>query len=405
VIATPEGQGVVVTGLGLVLPPGAGLAAADDIFKGRSAVSLLPAIEEIPNATGAAVRNFKPTAGTETADRALQFAVSAADEALAGAGMDRSSPSPQRIATVVSLSKGPLQALARWAGQPRDATRFRSGVSPDAAASAIAFRRGLAGPVLAPVTACVSGGHALIWGASLIARGRVDAAVVGAAEASLHPLVIGSYLRMGLLADAGGDATRSVRPFSATRRGFAIGEGAGILVLESQASAARRGVAPLARISGWATGSQACRLAAMEPTGEALARVMSCALARAGLAAEAVDYIHAHGTATLDNDVAEARAIRRALGSAARRVSVSSTKGAHGHLLGAATAVELVLTVLAMQRGEVPPTVNLTDPDPAIGLDCTPLVARRRPIRCALKIASGFGGHVAAIVLTAPASV
>ena len=455
----PEGQGVVITGLGLVLPSGAGLAAADAVFEGRSAVSLLPAIEGLPNATGAALRSFRPPAGTESADRSLQFAVSAAEEAWAAARMEGSSPSPDRIATVVSLSKGPLPycvsygdasqagwhghaplrdqvaatgqtpfqahghatardhatpqrltpypllALADLARQPGPQGRDWTQTWPSAAASAIAARLGAAGPVLTPVTACASGGHALIWGASLIARGCADAAVVGAAEASLHPLIIGSYRRMGVLAEAGDDPATSVRPFSATRRGFAIGEGAGILVLESEASARHRGAAALARVTGWATGAQACHLAAMEPTGEALSRIMSDALLRAGVAPEAVDYIHAHGTATHDNDLAEARAIRRTLGAAAARVSVSSTKGSHGHLLGAATAVELVLTVLAIRRGEAPPTANLTDPDPEIGLDCTPLAARRRPIRCALKLASGFGGHVAAIVLTSPGGV
>jgi 3-oxoacyl-[acyl-carrier-protein] synthase II len=398
----PEGQGVVITAVGLVLPPGAGLATADFVFQGRCAVALLPDIEGIPDATGAAVRSFRPPAGTDAADRSLQFAVSAAEEAWAGASTGGSLPPPERIATVVSLSKGPLLALADMAGRSTRSARDWTQVGPDAAASAIAVRLGAAGPVLAPVTACSSGGHALIWGASLISRGCVDAAVVGAAEASLHPLIIGSYRRMGVLADGGADPARSVRPFSATRRGFAIGEGAGILVLESEASASRRGAAVLARVKGWATGSQAYRLAAMEPTGEALSRIIADALARSGVAAEAVDYVHAHGTATPDNDAAEARAIRRALGPAAGRVSVSSTKGSHGHLLGAATAVELVLTVLAIRRGEAPPTANLEDPDPAIGLDCTPLVARRRPIRCALKIASGFGGHLAAIVLTSP---
>jgi 3-oxoacyl-(acyl-carrier-protein) synthase len=398
----PEGQGVVITGLGLVLPPRAGLAAAEAVFQGRSAVSLLPAIKGIPGATGAAVREFQPPKGTESADRAVQFAIAAAEEAWAGAGSGRFALSPERVATVVSLSKGPLLALAGSAERQCCGMPDWTQAGADAAASAIAARLGLAGPVLAPVTACASGGHALIWGASLVSRGRVDAAIVGAAEASLHPLILGSYRRMGVLADAGDDAARSVRPFSATRRGFALGEGAGILILESEASAARRGAAPLARIKGWATGAQACGIAAMEPTGEALSRIITAALARAGLAAKAVDYIHAHGTATPDNDAAEARAICRALGPAAERVSVSSTKGAHGHLLGAATAVELVLTVLAMGRGEAPPTANLTDPDPAIGLDCTPLVARRRPMRCVLKIASGFGGQMAAIVLTAP---
>jgi 3-oxoacyl-(acyl-carrier-protein) synthase len=398
----PEGQGVVITGLGLVLPSGTGLAGAEAVFGGRSSVSFLPPIAGIPGATGAAVRDFRPPPGTESADRAVQFAVSAAEEAWAGAGLGRASPPRERIATVVSLSKGPLPALAEWAQQAGRSARDWTQITPSAAASAIASRLGAAGPVLVPVTACASGGHALIWGASLISRGCGDVAVVGAAEASLHPLVIGSYRRMGVLADAGDDPATSVRPFSATRRGFAIGEGAGILVLESEASAARRGAVVLARVEGWATGAQACGLAAMEPTGEALSHVISDALKCAGLAPEAVDYIHVHGSATVDNDVVEARAICRAFGAAAGRVSVSSTKGSHGHLLGAATAVELVITVLAMRRGEAPPTANLTDPDPAIGLDCTPLVARRRPIRCALKVASGFGGQVAAIVLSSP---
>ncbi|MCX5684452.1 MAG: beta-ketoacyl-[acyl-carrier-protein] synthase family protein [Planctomycetota bacterium] len=398
----PEGQGVVITGLGLVLPSGTGLAGAEAVFGGHTSVSFLPLIAGIPGATGAAVRNFQPPSGTESADRAVQFAVSAAEEAWAGADLGRNAPPPEHIATVVSLSKGPLPALAEWAQQAGRSGRDWTSFAPSAAASAIASRLGAAGPVLTPVTACASGGHALIWGASLILRGCADVAVVGAAEASLHPLVIGSYRRMGVLADAAGDPATSVRPFSATRRGFAIGEGAGVLVLESEASAARRGAVALARVEGWATGALACGLAAMEPTGEVLSRIISDALKCAGLAPEAVDYVHAHGTATVDNDVAEARAIRRAFGAAAGRVSVSSTKGSHGHLLGAATAVELVLTVLAMRRGEAPPTVNLTDPDPAIGLDCTPLVARRRPIRCTLKVASGFGGQVAAIVLALP---
>jgi len=435
-----EEQGVAITGLGLVLPQGVGLAAADDVFAGRSAVRYLPDMADLPEATGAACLGFTPLPETEHLDRAVQLAIAAADEAWDHAGLagprdarpcasrggspdpprtaaserglaarwvgrptarDRV-PAPDRVATILSLSKGAVFALVQQAadggadcGEPLD-------VTPDAAARTVAARLGLAGPIGAPVTACASGGHALVVGAGLIRRGVVDAALVGAAEASLHPLIIGSYRRMGVLADARGDPATSVRPFSASRRGFAIGEGAGVLVLESLASAARRGARPIAVVQGWAGGCQTAGLTDMEPDGKTLAHLLRLALERAAVPPEDVDYVNAHGTATVSNDAAEARAIRIALGDAAAEVSVSSTKGSHGHLLGAATAVELVLTVLAIRRGAIPPTVNLTDPDPAIGLDCTALTARRRPVRRALKIASGFGGQMLAVVLASP---
>ncbi len=398
----PEEQGIAVTGMGLVLPHGVGLAAAEGVFAGQSAVRYLPEFDNLPGVTGAPVLDFAPPAATERLDRAVQFAVAAADEAWNRARLTDTAPAPDRVATVLSLSKGAIFALAhraRCGGAGSDAPLD---VTPDAAARTVAARLGLTGPIAAPVTACASGGHALVLGAGLIRRGVVDVALVGAAEASLHPMIVGSYRRMGVLADAGDDPATSVRPFSASRRGFAIGEGAGVLVLESLASAGRRRAEPLALVRGWASGCQTAGLIEMEPDGETLAHLLHLSLERARTLPQAVDYVHTHGTATVSNDAAEARAIRMALGEAAAGVSVSSTKGSHGHLLGAATAAELVLTVLAIQRGVVPPTANLTDPDPDIGLDCTPLKAHRRPIRRALKIASGFGGQMLAVVLAAP---
>jgi len=461
-----DGQGVTVTGLGLVLPTGVGLPAADPVFAGRSAVRHLNGMVNLAGAIGAPVSGFVPLAGTEGHDRAVQMAAAAADEAWHGARLDAARPASDRVAVLVSLSKGGVFALTRWAEEvgPMSPTRARrvsapagpsrdrkiagfsirdqgcaadrtyppsydggSGVrggygdpprsssglagfygreialaDPAAAGRLLARRFGLTGPIVTPVTACASGGHAVAWASGLIRRGTVDAALVGAAEASLHPLVLGGYRRMGILAEAGDDPAAAVRPFSATRRGFAVGEGAGVLVLESSASADRRGVRPLARIAGWATGCHAAGLTDVEAGGEALGRLIRDALARAAVPPEAVDYVHAHGTATRANDLAEAKAIRAALGRAAEGVSVSSTKGSHGHLLGAAAAVEAVLTVLAIGRSLVPPTVNLTDPDPAIGLDCTPLRGRARRLRQAVKIATGFGGQMVAIVLSAP---
>jgi 3-oxoacyl-[acyl-carrier-protein] synthase II len=441
-------RGVAITGLGLVQPHGVGLASAEAVFEGRSAVAYLPEVCGIPEATGAPVRDFIPPPGAESSDRAVQFAIAAAEEAWTRSGLAEARLPRDRIATILSLSKGGLFSLARWAASPREggmptpplrghvsrerdsmpserhaghATRAHRGfpeetgtseaaadwlemaqAMPDAAARAVAARLGLAGPIGVPVTACSSGSHALAWGATLIRRGVVDVALVGAAEASLHPMILGSYRRMGVLADAGADPATSVRPFSATRRGFAIGEGAGVLVLESEASARRRGMQPIAHVAAWASGCQTTGLTEMEPTGDTLAHLIREAVGRAGVEAAAIDYVHAHGTATPANDAAEARAIRAALGDATGGVSVSSTKGAHGHLLGAAAAVELVLVALAIQRGLVPPTTNLTDPDPQIALDCTPLRPRKRTIRYALKISSGFGGQAMVVVLARP---
>lgn len=390
----------VVTGLGLVLPHGVGLQAADAVFRGESAVACITGINGPAGATAAALAEFTPPDGMEEADRAIQFAAAAAEEAWRHAGLSADGIDPERVAVVLTLSKGGILALARRAAGGAGGRDFWFQVAPDAAARTVAGRLGVRGPVETPVTACASGGHALLWGVRLIERGVVDIALAGAAEASIHPLIIGSYRRMGVLAPAGDDPAASVRPFSSTRRGFAIGEGAGVVVLESAESAERRGARTLGRVSGWASGSHAASLTHVEADGTTLARLMQEALRRARVEPGAVDYVHAHGTATVPNDLAEARAIRCAL-LGAEGVSVSSTKGAHGHLLGAATAVETVLTILAMERQEVPPTANLTDPDPAIGLDCTPLRPRRRPIRHVLKIASGFGGQSLALCLSA----
>jgi len=284
----PEERGVAITGLGLVLPQGVGLAAAEDVFAGRSAVRYLPEFADVPGATGAAVLDFVPPSGTADCDRAIQFAVAAADEAWNHAGLADAAPAPDRVATVLSLSKGAIFALAhraRCGGAGSDALLD---VTPDAAARTVAARLGLTGPIAAPVTACASGGHALVLGAGLIRRGVVDAALVGAAEASLHPMIMGSYRRMGVLADAGADPATSVRPFSASRRGFAIGEGAGVLVLESTASAERRGAQHIALVRGWASGCQTAGLIDMETGGETLAHLLRLTLKRAATPPEGV---------------------------------------------------------------------------------------------------------------------
>jgi len=443
---------VVVTGVGLVLPTGPGRAGIEAVFAGRSAVRRLRlpapgpfALATYPDAVetgrppphpgpggrggraGSAGSGewlaapavwFRPPPGTEGEDRAVQMALAAAEEAWRGGRLDRSAVPPDRVAVLVPLSKGGVFALAEAhttgrglalfgsRTEPRGAEgvpgRWSAGADPAAAGRAVARRFGLAGPRPAPVTACASGAHALVYGAKLVQRRAVDVALVGAAEASLHPLVLGCYRRMGVLADAA-DGAAAVRPFSATRRGFAVGEGAAVLVLESGASAKRRKVPSLAALRGWAIGAHAAGLANLDADGRTLARLLAEALRRANLEPRHVDLVYTHGTATRANDPAEAEAVRAVLGPAAGRVSLCATKAAHGHLLGAAAAVETALAVLAIRRGQVPPTLNLTDPDPAAaGLDLTPLVPRTRPLRHVVKTAAGFGGQTAVLVLAAP---
>jgi 3-oxoacyl-[acyl-carrier-protein] synthase II len=296
-----------------------------------------------------------------------------------------------RAAVVVGMSKGDIGKLARldqW-----------SHAWPNAVASELAAFWDFRGPSLAPVAACATGLIATLQGAALIRRGVCDVAVVGAGDASLDPLVLGAFRRMGILARVGDDPGHAVRPWDKGRSGFLVGEGAGVLVLERDDHARARGITPYAELAGGASGADAYHITDLNPDPAGLAHVISRALADAGVAAEEIDHVNVHGTATRSNDPLECRALRRALGPQAERVACSANKSQIGHLLGAAGAAELAITCLAVHDGFIPPTLNLTDPDPACDLDATPLVGRRRDIAAALKLSIGFGGHLAAAVV------
>jgi 3-oxoacyl-[acyl-carrier-protein] synthase II len=321
----------------------------------------------------------------------------AAQEAYHDASIASGAPSPgdwnidrNRAAVVVGMSKGDIGKLSslHWS------------VSwPGAVASELAACWDFRGPCLAPIAACATGLIAALQGAALIRRGCTDLAVVGAGDASLDPLVLGAFRRMGILARVGDDPGHAVRPWDKQRSGFLIGEGAAVLVLERDDHARARGVAPYAELAGGATGADAYHITDLNPDPSGLAHVIGRALANAGVAAEEVDHVNVHGTATRSNDPLECRALRRALGARAERVACSANKSQLGHLLGAAGSAELAITCLAVHDGFVPPTLNLTDPDPACDLDGTPLVGRACAMSAALKLSIGFGGHLAAAVV------
>jgi 3-oxoacyl-[acyl-carrier-protein] synthase II len=262
----------------------------------------------------------------------------------------------------------------------------------------IAMKHGFTGPNFALTAACATGNHAIGEALTLLRAGAADVVVCGGAEACIVALGVGGFDAMRALSTTNKDPVTACRPFDKTRNGFVMGEGAGFLILESEQHAERRGAPVYAELAGYGATADAYHIAAPEPDGTGASSAMRIAMEGAGVAPEQVDYINAHGTGTQLNDAIETRAIKRALGDAAYRVPVSSTKAVTGHLLGAAGAVEALIVLLAMRHGHVPPTINLTTPDPECDLDYVPLVSRPAQIRVAMSNAFGFGGHNATVL-------
>jgi 3-oxoacyl-(acyl-carrier-protein) synthase len=270
--------------------------------------------------------------------------------------------------------------------------------TPNAPARSIAERFNLRGAALCPVAACATGLVSISRGAALIRQGQCDVVLAGSSDASLHPALLSSFRRLGVLAHTGDEPARACRPFDRTRSGFLVGEGAAILVLERASSALTRSVAPYAELLSAEMAADPAHLTRLDSDPASLVRLITDALARAGVTPDEIDYVGVHGTATRQNDLCETRALHQALGRSASGASCSSLKGAIGHLLGAAGSVESAATLLALRDGFVPPTANLREPDPECDLDFTPLDGRRRSLQTALKLSLGFGGHLAAAI-------
>ena len=270
----------------------------------------------------------------------------------------------------------------------------------NAAASHVSMHFGLRGPTLSLATACAAAAHAIGEAAEIIRSGRADVMVAGGTEAPIAPGVVRCWEAMRVLAPTpNGDPSRACRPFSRDRLGMVLGEGAGIVVLESWERATARGALILAELAGYAATSDAGHIT--QPGIESPARAIALALDQARLTPSDIDYVNAHGTATRLNDSTETTIIKRAFGLAARRLAISSTKAMHGHAMGAAAALELIATVLAIRHGLVPPTINYTEPDPECDLDYVPNQAREMPVRAAVSNSFAFGGLNAVLVVRA----
>jgi 3-oxoacyl-[acyl-carrier-protein] synthase II len=270
---------------------------------------------------------------------------------------------------------------------------------PNSGAARVARRLHAGGPCLAPVAACATGVVAVIRAAELIRRGECDIVLAGGVDASLEPILLAAFRRMRILARDDGEPTRAVRPLDRNRSGFVVGEGGALFVLERRDVADARGVLPYAEIAGGAIGSDAFHPTDLNPDPSGLARLIGEALRQSSAAAAEIDHVNLHGTATRANDPIECQALKTALGASSSRVVCTANKAQVGHLLGAAGAAELAITCLAMRDEFVPPTLNLTEPDDACDLDAAALVGRSLPIRTALKLSIGFGGHFAATIL------
>ncbi|MFF5919604.1 beta-ketoacyl-[acyl-carrier-protein] synthase family protein [Streptomyces flavochromogenes] len=404
-----SGFPALVTGAGLVTPAGVGVKANwDTVLAGRPTAAHLPELDGLPVTMACQVPDFSPRElghGSWQWDRFTQFAVVAAREALEQAGLTPGGwADSSRVAVIIGSGAGGTATLE---AQHRILLEEGpSSVSPltlpmglvNMAAGQVAIDISANGPCLAPCTACAAGASALGIGRELLRQGVVDVVVAGGAEAPITPLYVSSFARMRALSRRSDDPATASRPFDAGRDGFVLGEGAGVLVLETEEHAAARGARPLARLTGYGASSDAHHVTSPHPEGRGAELAMRAALDDAGLTPGDVDYVNAHGTSTPLNDVTEAGVVSRLLGDG---VAVSSTKGVTGHPLGAAGAVEAAYCVLAIRDGLIPPTAGLVDPDPRIAVDLVRGTARTGPVRAALSNSFGFGGQNATLVFTA----
>ena len=365
--------------------------------------------EDMGVSVAALLKDFDPTPIVDKkeqrrTDPYCQLALCAAAEALKDCGSDLKDLDPYRVGVIVGSGIGGMQTLEEEhqkfleKGAKRVSVFFIPMMISNMAAGNISIRTGFKGVNFAPVTACASSAHAVGEAFRLIKGGYLDACVAGGAEATVTKFAMAGFNNMGALSRSA-DPDRASIPFDKERDGFVMGEGAGILILEELEYAKARGARIYAEIAGYGATGDAYHITSPSPDGEAAAKAMELAYTEAGLSPKNIDYINAHGTSTPVNERYETIAIKKALGDAAKTVAVSSTKSMTGHMLGAAGAVEAILTALALRDGIIPPTVGYKVPDEECDLDVVPNVARKQDLHAAISNSLGFGGHNAALCL------
>jgi len=405
---------VVVTGLGAITPVGNDVATTwRALLEGKSGAGPITKFDASSFAVRFAceVKDFDPylymdRKEAKRADSFTQYAVAAAVQAMRDAGLaEGSGYDPERTGVIIGSGIGGLQTFEEQHDTYRE--RGPSKISPffipmfisDIAAGIVSMQFQAKGPNYATVSACATSAHAIGDAMRTIQYGDADVMITGGAEATVTEMAIGGFANMRALSERNDDPLTASRPFDATRDGFVMGEGSAVVILEELEHARERGAHIYAEIVGYGATGDAYHLTAPAPGGEGARRAMLRAMSDAALSPEMIQYVNAHGTSTPANDLNETRAIKDTFGEAVGQLNVSSTKSSTGHMLGAAGAVEFVITALVVQDGKIPPTINYRTPDPECDLNYTPNVAVEREVTAAISNSFGFGGHNVALAV------
>jgi 3-oxoacyl-[acyl-carrier-protein] synthase II len=404
---------IVITGMGAITPLGNSVVETwQNIIQGVSGVGPITQFDasEFQVRYACEVKDFHPEEHmnpreARRRDRFQQFAMVAVQEALHQSGILETSFIPERVGVILSTAIGGLQTLYEnfvvldHQGPRRVSPFVIPMLMANGAAGLVAIDHGFKGPCFSVVSACASGADGIGTAWSMLRGGLIDVAITGASEATINRLGIAAFDRLGALSRRDGDYSKTPQPFDKNRDGLVMGEGAGILVLETESHARQRGAEIFAELAGYAATADAYHITAPSENGTGGAEAIRLALQVAGVEPDQVGYINAHGTATDLNDQSETRAIKAAFGDLAYNIPVSSTKSMTGHMMGATGALEAIFCVLAVREGILPPTIHYDTPDPECDLDYIPNQARLAQVDVALSNAFGFGGHNAVLVI------
>ncbi|HTP52857.1 MAG TPA: beta-ketoacyl-ACP synthase II [Anaeromyxobacteraceae bacterium] len=398
---------VVVTGLGMVSPVGIGIEESwGALVAGRSGIGPITQFDAatFPTRIAGEVKGFDPEKYMEKKearrnDRFIQFGLAASDMAMADSGLDMAKENPERVGAIVGSGMGGLATIEDTyrtfleRGVRKIGPFFIPSLIVNLAPGQMALRYGMKGPNFSPVSACATANHSIGDAMLYIERGMADVMLAGGAEATITHLGIGGFCAARALSERNDAPEKASRPFDKGRDGFVAAEGSGILVLEEYEHARKRGARIYAEVAGYGASCDANHITSPAPEGEGGQRAMRMALADGGMRPEQVGYINTHGTSTPQGDIAECQAIRKVFGDWSQKgLVVSSTKSMTGHMLGAAGGVEAVVSILALTRGLVPPTINVDEQDPECALDVVPNVAREVRLDAVMSNSFGFGG-------------
>lgn len=403
---------VVVTGLGIISPVGNSVDSAwDNIVNGRSGIDRVTRFDAstLPTRIAGEVKGFDVASylspkEARRFDTFIHYGLAAAMDAIKDAGITEKPENSERIGVCIGSGIGGLPLIedtmhAIAAGGARKISPFFvPGSIINMVSGLLSINYGFQGPNFATVSACATGNHSIGEASRLIEYGDADIMIAGGAESTVSLLGMGGFCSAKALSTRNDDPQTASRPWDSGRDGFVLGEGAGVLVLEEYEHAKARGAKIYAEIVGYGMSSDAYHITAPAEGGEGAARSMANALRNAGIPADQVQYVNAHGTSTPLGDIGETLAAKRCFGAHASKLAMSSTKSMTGHLLGAAAGIEAVFTILALRDQIAPPTINLHDPDPACDLDYVPLTARNTPIEVAMSNSFGFGGTNSTLV-------